>query len=212
MFVFFKKIRLYAYKIMNQLRFAGYGIKTGADCCVHGCLPLKIGKRASVQIGSHFYFSSGLNLNPLVGGSKGYICCNDGAELVIGDYVSMSSTVIWAHKRIVIGDHVMCGGNVVIMDSDAHSMNFMDRRNLAVDLANKKDLPIVIGNDVFIGMNSIIMKGVEIGDRAIIGAGSVVTKSVPADCVVGGNPAKVIKRMVADDGTKQYNTIQNKTQ
>lgn len=55
--------------------------------------------------------------------------------------------------------------------------------------------PVTIEDDVFIGMNCVILKGVTIGARSIIAAGSVVTKSIPADCVAGGNPAKVIKRL-----------------
>lgn len=52
----------------------------------------------------------------------------------------------------------------------------------------------MIGDDVFIGTNCIILKGVTIGARSIIAAGSVVTKSIPADCIAGGNPAKIIRR------------------
>lgn len=79
------------------------------------------------------------------------------------------------------------------MDSDAHSLSYIDRRESVQDMENRIDREIVIGDDVLIGANSIILKGVHIGARSVIGAGSVVTKDVPKDCIVAGNPAKAIK-------------------
>lgn len=79
------------------------------------------------------------------------------------------------------------------MDTDAHSLNYVDRRDGDVDMSNRVDRPIVIEDDVLIGAYTIVLKGVTIGARSVIGAGSVVTKDIPADCVAAGNPAKVIK-------------------
>ena len=121
------------------------------------------------------------------------ICTNENAKLKIGDYVGISSSVIWAHESIVIGDHVNIGANTIIMDSDAHSLNYLDRRDLASDLLAKKNKPIVIDDDVLVGANCIILKGVHIGKQSVIGAGSVVTGNIPSNCIAAGNPAKVIK-------------------
>lgn len=77
-------------------------------------------------------------------------------------------------------------------DKDAHPMDFMVRRS---SNEGTKAAPIVIEDDVWIGAHSIILKGVTIGARSIIGAGSIVTKSVPADCVAAGNPCRVIKKL-----------------
>ena len=74
-------------------------------------------------------------------------------------------------------------------------MNYLHRRDLSVDKLHKVDSEVIIEDDVFIGMNTIILKGVTIGARSIIGAGSVITKSIPSDCIAAGNPAKVIKRI-----------------
>ena len=84
------------------------------------------------------------------------------------------------------------------MDTDAHSLNYVDRRDGDVDMANRVDRPIVIDDDVLVGAFAIILKGVTIGARSVIGAGSVVTKDIPADCVAAGNPAKVIKQLRQD--------------
>lgn len=72
----------------------------------------------------------------------------------------------------------------------------MDRRNGIADQRNKKSKPIVIEDDVWLGTNSIVLKGVTIGARTIIGAGSVVTKDIPADCIAAGNPCKVIRKIL----------------
>ena len=72
-------------------------------------------------------------------------------------------------------------------------MNFLHRRDGVVDMANRIDKEIIIEDDVLIGTNCIVLKGVRIGARSIIGAGSIVTKDIPSDCIAAGNPAKVIK-------------------
>ena len=115
------------------------------------------------------------------------------AVLEICKNVGMSGTIIWVAKHIKIGNNVKIGGGTTLMDTDAHSLSFKDRRNEISDAKNRIDKEIIIEDDVLIGANVIILKGVHIGARSIIGAGSVVTKDVPEDCVVAGNPAKVVK-------------------
>ena len=86
------------------------------------------------------------------------------------------------------------------MDTNAHQLDYLARRGQKS--INKEDkativqcAPIVIENDVWIGANCIVLKGVTIGARSVIGAGSLVTKSIPADCIAAGNPCKVIRRL-----------------
>ena len=118
------------------------------------------------------------------------------SKLIIGDNVGISGSSICASVGVTIGNNVLIGSGCLITDSDAHPLDWKDRRK---DLFNKVSrAPIVIGNDVFIGARCIILKGVTIGDRAIIGACSVVTKDVPQDSIVAGNPATIIKRLYAD--------------
>lgn len=105
----------------------------------------------------------------------------------------MSSPSIWVHKEIYIGDNVQIGGSTIIVDSDCHSLSHLDRKEKKMDMKNKKDFPIRIENDVLIGTHCIILKGVTIGARSVIGAGSIVTKDIPSDCIACGNPARVIK-------------------
>ncbi len=110
------------------------------------------------------------------------------AAIEIGDGTRINGACIHATRRISIGRNCLIASNVTILDSDGHGVMPDDRH-----ASNPVSLPVEIGDNVWIGMNSIILKGVRIGDGAVIGAGSVVTKDVPARCVAAGNPARVIK-------------------
>ena len=145
-----------------------------------------------VRIGDNFYFSSGDAVNPIGSNSQGAIYVENGASLAIGNDVGMSSTRMWIHDSIKIGNHVKIGGCVLMTDTDAHPIDFMARRS---SNEGTKSAPIVIEDDVWVGAHSIILKGVTIGARSIIGAGNVVTKNIPADCVAAGNPCRVIKNL-----------------
>lgn len=107
-----------------------------------------------------------------------------GAKLKLGSGFFNSNIKIRCHEKIEIGENVAISHDVTIMDSDAHE---------GLWEGYEKTKPIKIGNHVWIGTRVIILKGVTIGDNAIIAAGSVVTKDVPNNTIVAGVPAKVIK-------------------
>lgn len=110
--------------------------------------------------------------------------------LTVGSGYANSGTHIRCSHSITIGNKVAIAHNVVIMDSDFHTITYTDSTE------NIKYAPVIIGDRVWIGRESIILKGVTIGDGAIIAAHSVVTKNVPPNCIVAGNPAKIIKRNI----------------
>jgi acetyltransferase-like isoleucine patch superfamily enzyme len=116
-----------------------------------------------------------------------------GAMLVIGDHSGFSGVSIYCSKKIIIGKYLTCGGNVSIWDTDFHPLGYRERR--IHDQSQIVSAEIVIGDDVFIGANSIILKGVSIGNMSIIGAGSVVTKNIPQGEIWAGNPAKSLKKI-----------------
>lgn len=120
----------------------------------------------------------------------GAFYAGNNAVIQIGDHVGMSSVCLWCTNSIEIGNNVKIGAGSVIIDNDAHNLDYKIRRDSKIDIA--ASAPIMIEDDVMIGTNVIVLKGVTIGARSIIGAGSVVTKSIPADCVAAGNPCKVI--------------------
>ena len=104
------------------------------------------------------------------------------AEITIGKKSGFSGVSIGAEKKIWIGDNVRVGANSIITDTDWHS----DDSRAGTPRA------VTIHDHVWIGAAVIVLKGVEIGENSLIGAGSVVTGSIPANCVAAGNPARVI--------------------
>lgn len=116
------------------------------------------------------------------------------ARIIIEDNVGLNGTSITARsKTIKIGGGSMIAPNVAIMDSDFHSL--WPAENRLTNPALDKDDDVIIGENVWIGIQSIILKGVTIGDNSIIAAGSIVTKSIPANVLAGGIPAKIIKNL-----------------
>lgn len=116
------------------------------------------------------------------------LSAGEGGELIIGSGVHINYGVsIGATKSVHIGDRVRIGPYTRIVDSDFH-----DIYNRALP---GKPSPVVIGNDVWIGMNAVILPGVHVGRAAVIGTGAVVTKDVPDFAVVGGVPAKVLRML-----------------
>lgn len=115
------------------------------------------------------------------------------AVLEIGDNTGMSQVSITCKQKIHIGSNVKIGAGTLIFDTNFHSTDWKIRADHDKDLSSAQNAPIHIGDHVFIGTRSIICKGVTIGDRSIIAAGSIVVKDIPADCIAGGNPCRVIK-------------------
>ena len=181
------------YKAFNKCMFYSAGAKIGKNFNAYNRIYLKLYKNAILTIGDNFTLLSGEAINPISRNIKACIYLNNGAVLTIGNNVGLSSPCIWCNESISIGNNVKIGGGSLILDTDCHSLDHITRRNPIHDKMYTKNKPVIISDDVFIGANSIILKGVHIGARSIIAAGSIVTKDIPADCIAGGNPCKVIR-------------------
>lgn len=179
------------YPCVNRLILRAHGAMFGKNVCIPGKVSWTF-RGGKIMIGDNFYFSSGDGVNPIAGNLQGAIYVEQGASLTIGNDVGMSSTRMWIHDSLTIGNHVKVGACVLITDTDAHPLDYMARRTTG---EGTKSAPIVIEDDVWVGAHSIILKGVTIGARSIIGAGSVVTRDIPADCVAAGNPCRVIRSL-----------------
>ena len=117
----------------------------------------------------------------------------DDSFIKIGNNVGISGSTINSASSIIIGDNVIIGSGCLITDTDSHPLDFEGRQ--VGDMSKTKTSPIIIKEGAFIGARSIILKGVTIGQHSVIGAGSVVTKSVPDNVVACGNPAIVIRTL-----------------
>ncbi len=128
------------------------------------------------------------------------------ATVEIGQGTFLGNSLLVSAGRISIGDGVLISWGVTIVDHNSHSLKWVDRQK---DLDNwrlgRKDWqqivvsPVVIEDRVWIGFNAIVLKGVTIGEGAIVGAGSVVTRDVPPNTIVAGNPARVIRELQPDE-------------
>lgn len=146
------------------------------------------------SIGNNFAMNNGIKGNPIGCYNKCTLIVDNNAELIIGENVGISQTAIICHHKITIGNDVKIGGGVCIYDTDFHSLDPNIRKSKD-DIKHKVKKPVAIGDNVFIGAQSLILKGVTIGENSIIGAGSVVAKSIPANQIWAGNPARFIKEI-----------------
>ena len=127
-----------------------------------------------------------------------------GGKIVIGDYCYVGEqSRIWSSVNIKIGNRVLIAHNVNIHDNNAHPIDSEERHNQFKQIITEKchpsqdttlnEKPIVIEDDVWIGFNSTILKGVTIGKGSIVAACTLIVKDVPPNVIIAGNPAKIIK-------------------
>lgn len=188
------------YKWFNKWYFKFKGIQYGKNLQVYNKVYVT-GVRGKICIGDNFHFTSGDGINPIFRNLRGCIhTASSSSVIIIGNHVGMSAPCIWIKTKLTIGHHVNIGGNCIILDTDVHQLDYLARRGEKIadkcqNTTTEQTAPITIEDDVWIGANCIILKGVTIGPRSVIGAGSVVSKNIPADCIAAGNPCKIIKRI-----------------
>jgi len=179
--------------LIAKLRLCFMGARYGADFKVTGRLLLLINPSAKVGFGAGVTVNSGPGFNPVGAWRQTVIDVSRDATLTIGDNVGLSNCTIVAQRSVSIGDETRIGGAVEIYDTDFHSITAVERLqqpDLSVGRA-----PVCIGKRCFIGAGATILKGVEIGDEAVVGARSVVTRSIPPGEIWAGNPARKIRSL-----------------
>jgi acetyltransferase-like isoleucine patch superfamily enzyme len=184
------KIPFYLYRTIRDFIFSSFYLGTwDISWRLHGLPIIQKAKNSKIQIGKKFVACSDPRKNTIGVFQKVMIkTCAQDAQIIIGNNVGISGAVISSMASIKIGNNVLIGSGVLITDNDAHPINHLNRHeHCKISMA-----PILIKDDAFIGARSIILKGVTIGNGAVIGAGSVVSKDVPDFAIVAGNPAKVI--------------------
>ena len=185
------------YKLVMKMTKVRYG----KNLLLKGAPVIFNKKGAELTIGDNVTIKSSF-LSNLVGlYSKTIIVTRaPGAYIRIGNNVGMSGVTIYARKGIEIGENTAIGGNTKILDNDFHPIEAETRNKLLADKnGGDSDLvpakPIKIGKNCFIGCNAIILKGTELGDGCVVGAGAVVSGKFETNSVIVGNPARVIKKV-----------------
>ena len=173
------------------------GVQYGENLLLKGIPVLYKAKGASLRLGKNVTIRSSF-LSNLVGlYSRTIIVARiPGTIIEIGNNVGISGSTIYARKGVYIGDNTCIGGNCKILDNDFHPLDY-ETRNIqrGGDCDKIPCKEIRIGKNCFIGCNSIILKGTVLGDGCVIGAGAVVHGIFPDNCVIVGNPARVIRKL-----------------
>lgn len=153
---------------------------------------LKSEENPAVTIGKHVSCYAGCSFSL---GEKG--------TCMVGDHTLLNGALLMAEDRIEIGSYCLVSWNVGIADSDFHPLEPAIRRVDALALSpflkdrparpKLETRPVIIRDNVWIGMNAVVLKGVTIGENSVVAAGAIVTKSVPPNVVVAGNPAAIVK-------------------
>lgn len=166
-----------------------------SNICIRGRLFVKNNtkKRGAISIGDRVTINSSIRANPVAGNVTKLYAMRNG-KITIGNNVGLSNCTIISNHEVVLADDVLIGAGTLITDTDFHSTRFEER--ITDTLYEDEKCNILIDSGVFIGANCIVLKGVTIGKHSVIGAGSVVTKSVPEGEIWAGNPVRFIKKIV----------------
>jgi len=169
----------------TRLMCRAYGIEIGRGVRFYGRSRLRRFPGAVMRIGTGCRIDSSAYKNSVGIKTRCMLTALPGATLEIGDGTGISGGVIYARTLIRIGKNVKIGANALVMDHDDHSE----------DPRSGVPKPVIIEDDVWLGANCVVLKGVTIGRGALIGANSVVTKDVPAGSVAAGVPARVVRKL-----------------
>jgi acetyltransferase-like isoleucine patch superfamily enzyme len=187
------ELRRLLLKPLVSIRFNIAGIRTGKGWRVYGLPILQRHRDSAISLGDDLVLRSWPASNPLAPAHPVVLSTRrPGARITIGNQCGFTGASIIADIEVTIGSGVLAGANVTIADTDFHPL---EARIREANLREGTAKPVRIGDNVFIGMNSVILKGVTIGRASVIGAGSVVTSDIPDGVVAAGNPCRVIREL-----------------
>jgi acetyltransferase-like isoleucine patch superfamily enzyme len=174
-----------------RLRFLMHGIPWGRRWRIFGMPHIELHRGSRLEFGDGLELRSWASSNPLMPHHPVVFATRSaGAVIRVGTDCGLTGATVIAASRIEMGNRVLVGANASIIDTDFHPLDLEARRE---NVNAGATAPIYIEDDVFIGMNAIVLKGVRLGAGCTVGAGSVVTKDVAAGSIVAGNPAKIVR-------------------
>lgn len=198
-----EKILTFFWTFCFRLKCGWYGIKVGKNIEVFGRVIIRA-LHCNIIIGNNVQFLSSSWRCSFSGVSHPvrFRTFEKSAKIILEDGVGMSGASITARSHVIhIGKKVMFGPDCLLTDSDCHVPWPVERRHSfsLEDLDRDKD--VTIGENVWVGARTIILKGVTIGDNSVIAAGSVVRGNIPSNVLAGGNPARVISQYEMEQKT-----------
>jgi len=190
------ELSLFFYSSFIRVFLRHHRCSVGSDLSCDGIPRIRMQRPGSINMGQNVTLNC-RKMSNLAGISQPTIlqCINEG-RISLGDGSGLSGAILSSRSHISLGQRCNLGVNARLYDHDFHSLNHSHRTDRRTDQSHTKSAPIEIGDDVLVGANVIILKGVTIGPRSVVAAGSVVPKgNYPADSLIGGNPAKVIRQL-----------------
>lgn len=180
------------------IRLRAQGVELGKDVRFYGMPIVSMEKGSRICLGDRVVLCSDSRFTALgVNHPVLLRTLRPGAAIIIGNDTGISGSAICAAMHVEFGDQCLLGANVTITDTDFHAIKPTERRFNS----NPMEIgaaPIKIEDNVFIGAQSIVLKGVRIGTDSVIGAGSVVVANIPAGVIAVGNPARIIRPLIAE--------------
>lgn len=195
LFKYIRRIRLaisqFYFTIIMRIELKLRGAEFSRKVTFIGKTSLNRYQNSKISIGKGCFFVSNRNYN-LAGVSRRCMIStlNRGAEIIIGEESSFSGTVIGCTKKITIGKNVLCGANTFITDYDWHNID-PKRRNESCTTGKE----VTIEDNVWLGLNVVVLKGVRIGKNSVIGANSIVTQDIPENVIAAGNPCRILNKL-----------------
>lgn len=179
-----------------EVDLARRGVSLGAGAYISGRPIITRYPGSSLSIGDRFVAES-VPRRQVIGVSHAVILRTlaPTAVLTIGNDCGLSGATVVATCSITIGDGALLGADCMIIDTDFHPVDHTERRYAARPVSGEEDA-VRIGTNVFIGARATVLRGVDLGDNCVVAAGSIVTRSFPANSVIAGSPARLIRTVV----------------
>lgn len=178
---------------LTRAQFAWHGVGWGRGWRIFGRPIIQKHRGSKIQLGDGLFLRSWSRSNPLAPDHPVVLSTRSSSAVIdVGRDCGFTGTTLVAETRIEVGDRVQVGANAGIVDTDFHPLSPQVRGR---DFNAGNAAPIEIQDDAFLGMGSLVLKGVTVGEEAVVGAGSVVARDVPPRTVVAGNPAEVVREL-----------------
>lgn len=205
--VIYRKFHIFIFSWVIHFICYCKGVRLGKNITFHGNPTIHRYPNSTIQLGNNCIFNSAKN-SVSIGLDQpcSFVTLEENAKIVFGDQSGASGLKIQARSTITIGKNVLIGAGCTILDNDSHHSDPHKREQNLIP-----SRPINIEDNVFIGLQSVILKGVTIGKNSVIGANSVVFNDIPENSIALGNPCKVIMRKnISSNLDRQNNGVNEK--